>query len=111
MKNLYDILGVPQNADREEIKRAYRKLSKKYHPDIKPGDREAAEIFAQVSEAYSILQDTEKRRRYDLSLKRAPRCCTGQKSTAKKENSMKTERKANPIDVTDLFEQFMGIRM
>lgn len=111
VNNLYDILGIAQNADREEIKKAYRRLSKKYHPDTNPGDRDAAERFAQAAEAYSILQDPEKKRRYDLTLKKAKGFCSAQKETAKRGNDRRTERKANPIDVTDLFEQYMGFKM
>lgn len=111
MKNLYNILGIAQSADKEEIKRAYRRLSKKYHPDTNPGDRDTAERFAQVAEAYSILQDPEKKRRYDLMLKKANGFCSAQKETGRRGNDRRTERKANPIDVTDLFEQYMGFKI
>ena len=64
-RDYYEVLGVDRNADEETIKRAYRKLAKKYHPDVNPGDKDAAEKFAEASEAYSVLSDPDKRRQYD----------------------------------------------
>jgi len=64
-KDFYSILGVDESASREELKKAYRKLAKKYHPDANPGDRKAEERFKEVSEAYDILGDDEKRAQYD----------------------------------------------
>ncbi|MGN0434368.1 MAG: molecular chaperone DnaJ [Bilifractor sp.] len=64
-RDYYEVLGVDRNADEETIKRAYRKLAKKYHPDMNPGDKDAAEKFAEASEAYSVLSDPDKRRQYD----------------------------------------------
>jgi molecular chaperone DnaJ len=64
-KDLYSVLGVDENASQDELKKAYRKLAKKYHPDANPGDSKAEERFKEVSEAYDILGNKEKRDQYD----------------------------------------------
>jgi molecular chaperone DnaJ len=64
-KDLYALLGVPENAGIEDIKKAYRGLAKKHHPDTNPGNREAEERFKEISEAYDVLGDPEKRSKYD----------------------------------------------
>ena len=64
-RDYYEVLGVPKTADDATIKKAYRTLAKKYHPDANPGDAEAEKKFKEASEAYSILSDPEKRKQYD----------------------------------------------
>ncbi|HXL58220.1 MAG TPA: J domain-containing protein [Chitinophagaceae bacterium] len=61
----YEILGVNKNATEEEIKKAYRKLARKYHPDLNPNDKEANKKFQQINEANEVLSDSEKRKKYD----------------------------------------------
>jgi len=64
-KDYYAILGVKKDANADEIKKAYRKLAFKYHPDKNPGNKEAEEKFKEITEAYAVLSDTEKKRQYD----------------------------------------------
>ncbi|MCI8312523.1 MAG: molecular chaperone DnaJ [Lachnospiraceae bacterium] len=64
-RDYYEVLGVEKNANESAIKSAYRKLAKKYHPDMNPGDQEAEKKFKEASEAYAVLSDADKRRKYD----------------------------------------------
>ena len=64
-RDYYEVLGVDRGADEAPLKKAYRQLAKKYHPDMNPGDKEAEKKFKEASEAYAVLSDAEKRRQYD----------------------------------------------
>ena len=64
-KDYYDVLGVSKTATADEIKKAYRKLARQYHPDVNKDNPEAAEKFKEASEAYSVLSDEQKRAQYD----------------------------------------------
>ena len=69
MKDYYKILGLPPTATKKEIKKAFRQLARKYHPDLHPGDKAAAEQFKRINEACQVLSDDNKRARYDLDRK------------------------------------------
>src|SRR5579863_9657733 len=61
----YETLGVPKKASTDDIRKAYRKLARKYHPDLNPGDKSSEDRFKNVQEAYDVLSDTKKRQMYD----------------------------------------------
>ncbi|MHB8105394.1 MAG: DnaJ domain-containing protein, partial [Dehalococcoidales bacterium] len=65
VKNYYDILGVSKNATDKDIKQAYRRLARKFHPDVNPGDKTAEAKFKEINAAYEVLSDKAKRQKYD----------------------------------------------
>ena len=65
-KDYYKILGVSKSASAEDIKKAFRRLARKYHPDVNPGDKKSEEKFKEINEAYEVLSDADKRRKYDM---------------------------------------------
>jgi DnaJ-class molecular chaperone len=64
-KDYYDVLGISKTATEDDIRKAYRTLARKYHPDVNPGDKSAEEKFKEINEAYEVLSDADKRKRYD----------------------------------------------
>lgn len=132
--NLYLILGVSENADAEAIKKAYRKLAKECHPDTHPGDKKAAERFIQISEAYTVLSDEQKRKKYDQerTVGTGRQCKGAADANAHRQpfapgdfrsgfadffsfmepekKTQKSETKSNPIDTSALFEKYMGFK-
>ncbi|MDO4743473.1 MAG: DnaJ domain-containing protein, partial [bacterium] len=64
-KDYYEVLGVDKGASDDDIKKAYRKMAKKYHPDLNPNNKEAEQKFKEVNEAYEVLSDSTKKSRYD----------------------------------------------
>jgi DnaJ-class molecular chaperone len=100
MADLYKALGVPEDADDAAIKKAFRRLAKDCHPDTHPGDKKAEERFKEISQAYEILSDAEKRRRYD-AMRRSP--FAGQGGEA--QGAWPGEGAGN---INELFEMFFG---
>src|SRR3981189_3364173 len=64
-QDYYEVLGSPRTATEDQIRKEYRKLARKYHPDVNPGDKSAEEKFKDINEAYEVLSDADKRRQYD----------------------------------------------
>ena len=64
-RDYYEVLGVQKGASEEELKKAYRSLAKKFHPDLNPGDKAAEAKFKEINEAYAVLSDADKRKQYD----------------------------------------------
>lgn len=115
----YKILEVPRDADEEQIKQAYRRKAKKYHPDLNPDDPEAEARFKDIVEAYEILGDAGKRKEYDLKQEKAAERNFGFSFTAgtapQGQASAKSRQaaggsKKNPLDVTEMFEAYMKLK-
>jgi molecular chaperone DnaJ len=107
MSNYYDILGVSKNATADEIKKAYRTLAFKYHPDRNQGNAEAEEKFKQISAAYDVLGDEAKRRQYDMGYS------TDSYSTAGSQSQQQYQRQyqytySNPFGDDNFWEWFNG---
>ena len=64
-QDYYEVLGLPRTATEEEIRKEFRKLARKHHPDVNPGNKSSEEKFKEINEAYEVLSDGDKRRRYD----------------------------------------------
>lgn len=132
-KDYYRILGVACGATEEEIKSAYRKMAKKYHPDAHPGNRECEQKFREINEAYDTLGDPEKRKKYDAENSRgrakakagSSRPEVNYQDIYNRFNNMfgfqtgtgdmtgegkQGQKSKNPLDTTEMFERFMGIK-
>lgn len=117
MKDWYRILGVSRQASESEIKTAYRKLAKQYHPDTHPGDQECERRFRDISEAYSILSDPEKRRKHNAAFQEKKNDFESFFGFHPDTKEIVNEKKlnpngntGNPLDTTTVFEKFMGIK-
>lgn len=141
----YKVLGVKENTTAEELKKEYRRIAKKYHPDANPGDVMAEKKFKEAAEAYMVLGDEEKRRAYDkersakgagnaAGKKNRDKKSSGQPMTGFDFNRMSDsferffgfqpgsetvdeekldpnkKTKTNPLDMTEMFERYMGIK-
>jgi len=114
LKDYHRILGIGPGASEEEVKRAYHRLALKHHPDRNPGDRAAEEHFKEVSEAYAVLTDPEKRRAYEGARAAGPQARGGSGFRYSQEEILRdlfTGRRANPF-FADLMQEFLraGVR-
>lgn len=115
MADWYSVLQVPRQAANDAIKSAYRKLAKKYHPDAHPGDKECEARFKEITEAYTILSDPEKRRKYDEELEKAQAGGKKKEGTAGRQNNANAgayagmgQGKVDFQDISRSFERFFG---
>ena len=111
MKTHYETLGVSRDATQEQIKLAYRKLSKKHHPDVSGGNKESEKIFLEVTEAYKVLKDQASREAYDARLDGASQGWgKGQASEKQSSRPQSTEKKPdfNMSNIEKNFEHFFG---
>ncbi|MBD8032003.1 J domain-containing protein [Solibacillus merdavium] len=109
MKTHYETLSVSKDASQDQIKLAYRKLSKKYHPDVNGGSKDAEKIFLEVQEAYTVLKNKTSREEYDRQLENASHNHDKRKAgnTANKQTS-ESKQAFNIHDMEKNFEQFFG---
>lgn len=106
MNEYYRTLGVQPGASQDDLKKAYRALAKKYHPDLHPGDQEAETRFKEVNEAYEVLGDPAKRKEYDVKQQTAQR----HQAPNKARSATRTPR-GGPVDFSQMqggFAQFFG---
>ncbi|MEJ8553246.1 DnaJ domain-containing protein [Tepidibacter sp. Z1-5] len=109
MKNLYQILEIDKNASQSEIKKAYRKLAKKYHPDRNPNDKNACDIFREVAQAYEILSDEKKRKEYDDKLSNSKKTNkTNKTNNDFSKNKKENMKRPDGMNVDFEFERFFG---
>ena len=109
-RDYYDVLGISRSADKGTIKRAYRKLAKKYHPDTNAGNAQAEEKFKEATEAYNVLSDPEKKKLYDQFGHAAfDGSAGGSGAYGYGSNVMEVNREAAPIAITDRMGAFMNI--
>lgn len=109
MTDWYKVLQISRQASDKEIKAAYRKLAKKYHPDAHPGDKKCEAYFKEITEAYTILSDAKKRKKFDEELD-GLKHTTDYQTKAKRQNKTQTEE-TGTVDFQNIsrnFERFFG---
>jgi curved DNA-binding protein CbpA len=106
--DLYKLLGVPRGATQDDIRKAHRKLVRKYHPDANPGDHSSEEHFREVQSAYEVLSDPEKRRDYDKRLSTSTRRSSG-KPRARASRKTGGESAAPPVELSDLLRKLTDL--
>lgn len=109
MKDYYKILGVTQQASAKEIKAAYRRLAKQYHPDVVRGDKEKEDFMREIGEAYSFLGDEEKRKTYDAQRRKAGVKAEGGPRETKKDGQQSGACGGMPPDMSQ-FGRFFGFQ-
>ena len=100
-RDYYDVLGLKRGAASKEIKQAYRKLARKHHPDVNAGDKAAEERFKEINQAYEVLSDAEKRKKYDRYGERWEMAEAYEKARA--EAGARGGSQSYQFDVNDLF--------
>ncbi|MCY6355729.1 J domain-containing protein [Clostridium sp. ZS2-4] len=111
MKNFYEILEISREATNDEIKKAFRKLAKKYHPDTNINDKTLGEKFQEINEAYSVLSDEKSRKQYDDKLFNSQHTTKQQKSYStrrKSDNEKNNDINSTMENLNSQFEQFFG---
>jgi curved DNA-binding protein CbpA len=106
--DLYKLLGVPRGATQDDIRKAHRKLVRKYHPDVNPGDRSSEEHFREVQRAYEVLSDPEKRQDYDKRLSASARRSSA-KPRARASRKTGGESAAPPVDLSDILRRLTDL--
>lgn len=111
MKTYYQILGVSKTASKDELKKAFRKLARQYHPDVNPGNKEAEEKFKQVNEAYNTLSDDSLKAAYDAKLEGNTYSSAGAAGSANTGRAAQTGPQSRPFNFENVeknFESFFG---
>jgi DnaJ-class molecular chaperone len=111
MKDYYKILGVEKNSSNEEIKKVFRKLARKYHPDVNPGNKEAEEKFKEVNEAYNTLTDEALRKAYDAKIDGGVKNDSSRNKDSDNKTRAENSGYSTTIDFENIeksFEKFFG---
>ncbi len=109
MKNYYDTLGIKKDASKEEIKKVFRKLARKYHPDVNQGNKDSEEKFKEINEAYNVLNNESLRKKYDLQLDDVKKdSYNSEKNDKTREKKQGSYQNFNINNIEKSFENFFG---